>query len=128
MSLYMEIKRVADEGLAAGEALWSVIEAAGRAGLRQRQLVNTFGLALDAITEEMPAQEGRLFGAYAMKAIPIVLLDGAMRAVITRTANNAWSAYYDHLADQEREAALDHAHDLRSERIRVVGVIGDEAA
>lgn len=94
---------IAAKGLAAGNAIWSAIEAAYDAGLNWKHARRNFDLAVEALCTDMPDDERPLFEANVFAAIPIAHLSAVERAEIK---SNAWSAYVDFNAhDQRGEAA-----------------------
>jgi len=114
MSAYTETKAVADAGKIAGMGLWAAIDAAYSVSkdITAQRLFRMFECALESITDEM-GDEAALFGASAMEAFPISLLDGPQRTIIARTASNTWGAYYDARMDDAAEQAADFRADAR---------------
>ena len=106
--------RITDAGIAAGNAIWSAVDAANI----KREVLN-FECMLDMLADEIPDDNEReLFRASAMKAIPNVMLDSERRTRIAREHDAAYVNFtYAAQADAEA-AAIDHAYDVaRDERL-----------
>ncbi len=115
MSATTEADRIEAAGRKAGEAIWSAIEAAYDAGLSARRMRHAFGIALEAIAEDVTDNERPLFQASAYEAIPHVLLNAVERAEISRNAWDAYDDYLDMLREHAPLDAADHHNDMRRE-------------
>lgn len=118
MSTYSECQRVAEKGLAAGSAIWSAIDAANDAGLiKGRDMVSRFEIMLEDLCDGCGAAERPLFEASAMRAIAPAV-DGVLRTIISRTADNAWRNYEEALrADAQADADDFRFQQMRDERV-----------
>lgn len=109
-SAYTQANEIAENGQAFGALLWPVIEASGlpnRAAMRLQ-----FEITLDQIADERAGsvEANTVWAAFAMKAIPMVELDGPSRVIINRKAESALDTLIDALlADQRENAAADRA-------------------
>ena len=106
--------RITDAGHAAGNAIWSAVDAANI----KREVV-AFECALEQISEEISdEQERELFAAAARMCIPNVRITTDRRTQIVRE-HKAAEANFVHAARADAEAAaIDHAYDVaRDEKL-----------
>ncbi|CAB4199254.1 hypothetical protein UFOVP1333_33 [uncultured Caudovirales phage] len=106
--------RITDAGHAAGNAIWSAVDAANI----KREVLN-FECMLDMLADEIQdEQERELFRAAALMCIPHVMLDSERRKRIAREHDAAYVNFV-HAAQADAEAAaIDQAYDVaRDERM-----------
>lgn len=104
MSAHSEAQLIADQGEAAGRALWAALE---HSSVAESNLLHVFEVALETIADERLGshEEITLWFANAMRAIPIVKLDGPSRTINARRADIAWQAFVDAAhADEDAQA------------------------
>lgn len=114
MSAYTEAQSIADAGEAAGRALWAALE---HSGVAESNLVRVFEITLETIADERVGshEEITLWFAHAMKAIPIVKLDGPSRTINARRADIAWQAFVDLVHDDEPDRVADFRRKAKME-------------
>lgn len=108
-----QAERISLAGAAAGANLWDAIESAMGAGLSARHARRVFDGMLDAIVDDMPADECPLFVASAYEVIPADATSTAERAAIDSAAWAAWTVYVDAIRKDEAAQIADFRADAR---------------
>lgn len=114
MSAHSEAQSIADQGEAAGRALWAALE---HSGIAESNLLHVFEVALETIADERMGshEETVLWFASAMKSVPLVKLDGPSRMINARRADRAWQAFVDAAREDEDAQAYDHRRRAKME-------------
>lgn len=97
----IEADAIAADGLKAGQAIWSAVEAAYSAGLNWKFARIAFDSAIEAVSDGLEWYAYQLFLASAYEAIPLVHLSAVERAEINR---NAWDAHQAFVTDRRQAA------------------------